>query len=354
MWDNFIGKQIRRCNRNLLLANLVLLGAVITYAAANSRYLGNFLSGPTDISNMDLAELRNPAERFRFLVHVRGEQSFETGIQFVEQTIDKYSNNVQSTTVKAEYRILAVGHKLLVVKTAPSASGTTFTGALVSMPPTVYEKVVAASIREEPQLQGMFVPAMLDTEDYADEGWWTLCIGIPLLILVAWNLLKWKKRVCDYSCHPIYRRIACFGSAEQVIQQMEADMRTNPVQKLAGANIFGPWLLKNKFFGLACFHLPDLIWIYQKVTKHSINFIPTGKSFAALLYDRYGYSTEIQAGKKKVELFMTHIIQQCPWIAAGFSKDLENLWKSQRGVFIAAVDERRKKVPKAAGARTGK
>ena len=45
MWDNFIGKQIRRCNRNLLIANLVLLGLVISYATINARYLTNFLSG---------------------------------------------------------------------------------------------------------------------------------------------------------------------------------------------------------------------------------------------------------------------------------------------------------------------
>src|SRR5271157_4270413 len=28
MWDNFIGQQIRRCNRNLLISNIVLVGTV--------------------------------------------------------------------------------------------------------------------------------------------------------------------------------------------------------------------------------------------------------------------------------------------------------------------------------------
>ena len=52
--------------------------------------------------------------------------------------------------------------------------------------------------------------------------------------------------------------------------------------------------------------VPDIVWVYKKVTQHSINFIPTGKSFAALLYDRYGYSTEIQASQKKIVVLMTH------------------------------------------------
>jgi hypothetical protein len=84
-----------------------------------------------------------------------------------------------------------------------------------------------------------------------------------------------------------------------------------------------------------------------------VNFIPVGQSYEALLYDRYGFSSTTQARKKKVELLMTHITQQSPWIVAGFSKDLEKLWKSRKGEFVAAVDERRKEFAKtaAAGAR---
>lgn len=349
MWDNFIGQQIRRCNRNLLLANLVLLGAVISYATINARYLATFLSGATELSNNELAGLHDPDERSGFIVRVKGDRSFDTGIQSIEQTMDS-SNRVQSTTVKAEYHILKVGEKLLVVKADPSASGTTFSGALVPIPSSVYEKVVAAAIRDEPRLQGRFVPAMLDTNDYAEEGWWTLGIGVPLLLLAIWNLSKWKKRTWDYACHPICKRLARFGSVANVVQHIETEVLASPVNKIAGVKFYGPWLFKKSAFGLACFHVPDIVWVYQKVTKHSVNFIPTGKSFAALVYDRYGYFTEIQAGQKEVASLMTLIFQRCPWIVAGFSKDLEKLWKSQKGAFIAAVDERRKEAPKAASA----
>jgi hypothetical protein len=227
MWENFIGQQIRRCNRNLLIANLVLLGAGITYTSV-----------------------------------------------------------------------------------------------------------------------GMF--------DYTEEWWWALGIAVPLLFLATWNLSKWKKRARDYTCHPICKRLARFGTVEQVIQQIEAAILTSPTQIIAGVKLFGPWLFKKSFFGLKCFHIPDIVWVYEKVTKHSVNFIPTGKSFAALLYDRYGYCTEIQGSETKVVSLMTHIIQQCPWTIAGFSKDLEKLWQSRKGTFVAAVDERRKEFAKTAAAGAGK
>jgi hypothetical protein len=190
--------------------------------------------------------------------------------------------------------------------------------------------------------------------DYVGDWWWALAIDVPLLLLATWNLSKWKKRAWDYTCHPICKRLARFGTLEQVIQEIEAAILTNPVERIAGVKLFGPWLFKPKFFGLTCFHVPDIVWVYKKVTRHSINFIPTGKSFAALLYDRYGYSTEIQASEKKIVVLMTHIIKHCPWTIAGFSKDLEKLWTSRKGAFVAAVDERRKEAPKAAAASTGR
>jgi len=228
MWENFIGQQIRRCNRNLLIANVVLLCTVIICAAMSAYYLA--------------------------------------------------------------------------------------------------------------------------TED----GWWTLGIGSPFLSLAGWNLSKWKKRARDYTCHPICKRLACFGTVEQVIQQIEAAILMNPVEKIAGVRLFGPWLFKPSILSLTCFYVPDLVWVYRKVTTHSVNFIPVGQSSEAVLYDRYGFSSTTQARKRKVESLMTHIIQQCPWIVAGFSKDLENLWKSQRREFVAAVDERRKEFSKAAAASAGK
>jgi hypothetical protein len=347
MWNNYIGQQIRRCNRNLLITNLLLLGALAAYAWWNGRYLTNFLSGSTDISNSELAELRDPNERGKFFVRVNGDKSFDTGIQSVEQTVDKYTQEVRSTTVKAEYRILRIGGKLLVVKTDPSSSGTVFKGALETMPASVYQQIVTAAIRDEPRLQGMFIPAMLNASDYREEGWWTIGIGIPLLLFAGWNLWKWRKRVSDYTCHPIYRRIACFGTPEQVAEQIEAAIRTNTSQKISRVRFFGPWLFKSSFFGLTYFHIPDLIWVYQKVTKHSTNFIPTGKSFAVVLNDRHGYSSEIQLSKKNVEPLMAHILEVSPWIVAGFSNELKSLWTSRITAFIAAVDERRKESTKA-------
>ena len=78
-----------------------------------------------------------------------------------------------------------------------------------------------------------------------------------------------------------------FGTVEQIIQQIEAAILMNPVEKIAGVRLFGPWLFKPSILGLTCFYVPELVWVYRKVTTHSVNFIPVGQTSEALLYDRY-------------------------------------------------------------------
>jgi hypothetical protein len=186
--------------------------------------------------------------------------------------------------------------------------------------------------------------------DYIANWQCALVMDVPFLLLAGWNLSKWRKRARDYSCHPIFKRLACFGTVEQVIQQIEAAILLNPIEKIAGVKLSGPWLFKPSAFGLTCFHVPDLVWVYRKVTTHSVNLIPVGQSSEALIYDRYGLSLTTQAGKKKIELLMMNITHQSPWIVAGYSKDLAKMWNSRKADFIAAVDERRKGFAKAASA----
>lgn len=342
MWDNYIGRQIRRCNRNLLAVNLLLLAGLAVYAHANGRYLLNFFSGARVISPAELAAVRDPDELRQFFVRVEGEKSFDTGVQYLEQEIDNDTKQVKSSTVKAEYHVLGLGGKFLVVKTDPGDTGTVYKGALVRMPGDVYGSVVASAVHDEPRLKDMFLPVMLNANDYREEGWWTLGLGLPLLLLIGWNLSKWQKRATDFVNHPIYKRLQSFGQPEQVAQQMETETRMAPAEKIAGVKFSGPWLFRENFFGTDCFRLPELVWVYQKVTQHYTYFIPTGKSFAAVLNDRYGWSIEIRVKKKTLEAFLGRVMRDCPWAALGFSEELKRLWASRAGEFVAAVDERRK------------
>jgi len=245
MWDNFIGQQIRRCNRNLLISNIALVGAVIIAYAAE--------------------------------FHQRAVIAYAFGFDHVEEVV-----------------------------------------------------------------------------------------SIPLLLLAAWNFTTWKKRTNNFGHHPICKRLAHIGPIEQVVQQIETAMQSNSKDKpasgvLIDSNVFytsfmlfGPWLFKKEAFGLTCFHVPDIVWLYKKITSYSVNFIPTGRSIAVLLYDRHGSSMELRVSEQEAALLMRLICQQSPWAVAGFDKHSKRLWRWKRHAFIAAVDERQKELLKAAAASAGK
>ncbi len=245
MWDNFIGQQIRRCNRNLLLSNIVLVGAVIIAYAAE--------------------------------FHQRAVIAFAFGLDHVEEVV-----------------------------------------------------------------------------------------SIPLSLLALWNFVNGKSEPQTLVVTRSASASRGIGPIEQVVQQIETAMQTNSKDDpasgvLIDSNVFytsfmlfGPWLFKKELFGLTCFHVPDIVWLYKKITNYSVNFIPTGKSVAVLLYDRHGSSMEIQVSEQEATLLMRLICQQNPWAVAGFDKHSKRLWRWRRRAFIAAADERRKEFSKAAAASVGK
>jgi len=346
MWDNFIGQQIRRCNRNLLFVNLVLLAAMVVYAGFNRRYLANFLMGSTNISSDQLAALHDPGQRFRYFVHVHGDKSVPTGIQSVEQTIDEDTQQVESEQTTADYVAVEVGQKLLLVKAPLHSTGADFSGALEPIPSDVYDQTIAPVLKQDPTLQSAFVPAMLDASDYRTEGYWTLGIGIPLLLLVGWNLKKWMSRSSDHTASPIYKRITNFGQPEMVMQEIDTDLKMSPPQKIGQAHVSGPWLFMPWMFSMVVFHVPDVVWTYPKITKRKVYFIPVGKSYATVVRDRFRYSYEINGKKKNAGALIEYITQQAPWVASGYSQELDKLWQKQPNEFIAAVDERRANLKK--------
>ena len=142
-------------------------------------------------------------------------------------------------------------------------------------------------------------------------------------LLAGWNLSKWKKQAREYTSHPIWKRPACFGTGGASHPTNRSGNTDEPSREIAGVRLFGPWLFKPSILGLTCFYVPDLVWVYRKVTTHSVNFIPDGQTSEALLYVPMHLSSKMQASKINVESLIMHISQKSPWILAGFCMDLE-------------------------------
>jgi hypothetical protein len=76
------------------------------------------------------------------------------------------------------------------------------------------------------------------------------------------------------------------------------------------------------------------------VTKHSVNFIPTGKTYSVILTGRHRQRIEEQMKEKAVNDLTMEIANRVPWAIFGFDKNLEQAWKKDPQGVITAVDTR--------------
>jgi uncharacterized protein DUF6709 len=338
---SWVENEAARANRNLLKVNGLILAGVLLAGGFEYRYLYNFFSGCAKIDAYELASLSSPSQRAHNFVTVTGARAVRTGYRDVEQRVEKSTGRVVSSTVKDEYILLRTGGKLLLVKALPGAEKLDYSGELVATKESVRRDLLEPLAAQDPALAAMVLPFTLNAADYRNQGIASLIIGLPLLGLAGWNFLKGLRRKNDVQASPTWRGVAVYGPAEQVSARIE--------QEQPGAATYGrmqlmnSWLVSRSYFKTRVCALGDLVWAYKKVTKHSVNFIPTGKTYAVILCTRRKEQFMEQMKDNQVDGFLQALLQRAPWPVVGFNQTLAGMWRRNPAEFIAMVDTRKQK-----------
>jgi hypothetical protein len=104
------------------------------------------------------------------------------------------------------------------------------------------------------------------------------------------------------------------------------------------------WLVHPQTYGMNIVRLDRLMWVYKKVTSHSVNFIPTGKSYELLMHDNFGQEHTIEMSEQQVHETIEQINGSAPWAVVRFSDEIKGLWDKQRDDFYALVAERKQEL----------
>jgi hypothetical protein len=343
---SFLEQQIRRTNRNLLLFNLAIILCVATYGWAQRRYYYNFFTGPFQTNAESLAAIKNPDEPLRYFIKLQGGTLAETGVQEIET---RTRNGVQNRSVAADYSILVVGKRLLIVKKNPGDTSTTLQGAYGEIPPEVHAAIIDPLLEQYPHADLTFLPGMLDATSFRYLGYFGLAIWIPLALLAIWNLTKLMRRRSAPEKHPILREAARYGSLVNTSQQFDSELKGNTV-KFGKATFTKSWVLMPSKFGLEICYIPELVWAYKKVTTHKRNSQVTAKTYTVMMYDRYaryGVPFQLQVEQKKMDEVLTLLVQRTPSAIFGYSDDLEKSCKKNWPGIVAAVEAKRAGVARA-------
>lgn len=330
--------EARRANRNLLLVNGGLLAVIILIVAANYRYCVNFVLGCQSISNAELAAINSPEQRWRNFVSVSGTKSVNTEYRDVVNHME--GSRVVSTEIKDEYILLRVGDKILLVKADPGKEKLEYSGELVAITDRVREDLLRPLAAEDADLARAVLPFTLNAADYRSNGYTMLMIGLPVLALALWNCLKAVRRSGEIQTSPVWKNLAVYGNAEQLSQQIEAELQPAMIRKYGKLQIAQQWMVRRKTFSTWVSPIADLVWIYKKVTKHSVNFIPTGKTYSVVLVGRHRQRIEEQMKEKAVNEMLADMTARLPWAIFGFDQNLDRAWRKDPQSVIAAVDLR--------------
>ena len=240
---------------------------------------------------------------------------------------------------------------MLVIKSSSATPVKHYEGALTPIPTDIRD-LIEADIRKRGsgQFETLFLPFMLDTSSYRSDAYLAIGLGLPIFGLCVYNVKKALARMEDIQQSPIHRALKRYGDdVDQIANMLEVDAASVNVNKYSAFTLTPSWLLHKTFFSFTPFHLSDIVWIYQKRTQHFYYFIPTGKSHAIVVADAAGRKAETDLGRgkssaKRIEEFTGLLCARIPWVVAGYSDELKNLYEKNLRDFVESVAKRKREV----------
>src|SRR6266550_3971647 len=232
--DSWIVTRIRATSLRRVIVWTLALVAGVFLATSDRRYIANFLRGPHALAKADLDTIRE-----------------ESGA----------------------YTALAIGNRYLVVRTAGDESSIA-EGKLAPWPENFENQLFDS--KEMRSLRSRFYPFYLDSDSFRRPGFVVIGVGILFLLLFAWQALPALRAWRDPERHPLAKRIAQWGDPMGVAVGAEQEFQNPLLTGKAGWRFGSKYLVRSTFFTFNVLRFQDLMWGYKKVTKHSVNFIPTG------------------------------------------------------------------------------
>jgi hypothetical protein len=330
----WIEKEAKRANRNLLIVNILILTAVIVPISVGAQYYLNVLLGCQRIEPSELIALTSPTQRTRNFVTVTGTHSAKTFYQDVE-------TSQTASSIKAEYVLLRVGGKVLLVKAEPGPEKLEYSGELVGTEDTVQRMLIRPLSIRDPDFGKMILPFTLDATDFREGGYWVLGAALPLVLLAGWNIRKVLSRLGEPQTTPVWRWLAAMGDPQQLSLQIEAE-ENQASAKYGRLRVTHSWLLRRKLFSTWLWPVDNLAWAYKTRIKRSFHFIPIQIGYAAVLVDRSSQRVELQMKEAEVDSLLEHLATRVPDAIYGFDRQIADAWRKDAASFAAVIESRRR------------
>lgn len=347
MQDNFIQACVKRGNRNLFITTIIIFMIMVITLIVSSKYLYNTVAGPFEFGKDKILSIKDVGELKEYYVSVSPEESFDTGISYIVEKYDETSKKVQSTTYESDYHILWFDEKAIIAKVPHGkAAGGKYTGELVELPEDVkYEilKIAKEQGYPEEDFNSLLVPVLLKEGNFKLVGYIEIVVCSILFLIVMLNMIKIMKRKVDIYSHPIYKKFAFLGDVDTVEREINSSFEGSNKLVFGSVVITDTWMALKRTYTTQFIRTDDIMWLYKKVTKHSYNMIPTGKTYEIAICLSNKTCEVIKLKEAYIDRIIDTFHQKSPWVFLGYSDEVLNMWRSQFDVFKAEVDMQKRR-----------
>jgi hypothetical protein len=335
MASDYIGQQIRRCNRNLIIIGLCVLVIPALVLGFSHRMLYNFFKGPFPIDTETLRKIDNPGDRSQYYVSYRAEiEPIDTGMR--EGTKDVMNKKFLMLYMDEE------GHRFLFATVPIKHEGQEFVGRLTRISGASdtdkLDQVKKNATKNNPNLQIEFLPYQLDCYyNFRGQTWAMLGCMIPLIIGGLWPIGLALKRIINPASHPIQRKLHALGDSDTLRAEIDREVMEGPTIRIGRLLVTRAWLLSHGLIGLDLAHLEDVVWAHKLVIRGQ------GASIQAVICTRHKTTFNVRGRDKDVDEMLKLILAQVPWALIGYDAMLAQAWQTTPDMVIQAVADRRQK-----------
>jgi hypothetical protein len=325
------------CRRQLIAWTVLFLGG-LGFALYNVRYVTNFASGPYTLQADQLAQINNAEKAPHYFVSVTGTNVIDTGVQ--EITTETRNGVKENSYVSAGYYAVLIGDRYLIVKQSTKPSGKV-EGQLVTIPADLANQLFTGP--EAADARNTCYPFYLEAEGFRTAGYWGIAIGVVFLLLFVISGGRALRRLQDINKHPVVQRLQKWGDPLGISVEAERERSSGVRYRTLGIFLTDKFVIVKRLFSFNVFRFQDLLWAYKKVTQRRVNFIPAGKTYAAIL-TFYGGNTTFTENEQRVNEVLAFASKQAPWAIVGYSKEVDQLFRKKQKEFCAAVEARRQEL----------
>lgn len=312
----YLESQLTRVSRNAAALSLVTLAFLGLWLASQRNVVRNATAGPFAVSPTDLAALRDDTPPSRFFVSVRSDDA-----PIEVASLESGATGSAHTTTR--FFLARCGGALLFVRGSSAGVADRLVGTLTPVPEHLATRVFQPLVAQASASGSRVIPLMLD----ADSGFRSFVIGwlvagvVAAVLALGWLVVS-IGRLTDLSRHPVMRMLAGRGASSAASREIDREIAMRYRGAIPrGALLTNSWLVEPGVLAVRVHRLDELVWVYKKVTRQFLYFLPVGSAYALVIHDRAGKVREVRCGgsERDADGLIVGIVERVPGIRAGYS-----------------------------------